>query len=254
MAKNPTNRKHTARNVGLVILAIVVVAGAYFYYAFLSGGIATAVINGSKSPSQFGSIILQKLDSNPQLTISYIGYINFSADPPFYLSFLKYQNDTRVTLTLVGFPHIGNLSAVGISLDNNTKVYVCYDINNTGYTCTVSSGSPTQIVRNLTNQFSLSSFGNAQIKGISPSYYNGMPCFAVSGAGTIYGTTQFYSGSNASAAFNACISSSLYIPLTANATINPPSGAPITITLHAVNVSTTSNESAVVTLPGSLAG
>ena len=243
-------KRHTGRYIGLGIIAVILMLAIYFYYTYLSGGIASAVIAASKNPSSFGSIVLQKLNSNPQLTLSYLGYVNFSADPPFYLSFLKYQNDTRVTLTLVDFPGIGNFSAVGISMHNNTKVYVCYDINNAGYTCKLSAGSPTQIVQNLTNEFSLSSFGNAQIKGVTPSYYNGMPCFAVSGTGTIYGTTHFYPGSNASVAFNACVSSSLYIPYTANVTITPSSGGPITMALHAVNVSTTSNESAVTSLPG----
>lgn len=250
MAGKQQGRRHTGRNAGLVILAVIIIVAVYFYFAFLSGGIVGAVVQGSKNPSQFGSIILQKINSNPKLTLSYVGYANFSPDPPFYLSFLKYHNDTRVALTLVNFPHIGNLSAVGISLDNGTTVYVCYGLNGAGYTCHKATGSPTQIVKNLTSAFSLSSFANAHIKSVLPSYYNGMPCFAVSGNGTIYGATQFYTGSNASVAFSACISSSLYIPYIANVTITPPSGGPITIALHAVNVSTTSNESAVTSLPG----
>ena len=254
MADKQAKKRHTGRNIGLGILVLFIILGAYFYYTWLSGGIASTLIAASQNPasfaSSFKSLALQKINSNPQLTLSYLGYVNFSADPPFYLSFLKYQNNTRVTLTLVDFPGIGNFSAVGISLDNNTKVYVCYNINNVGYTCKLSTGSPTQIVQNLTNEFSLSSFGNAQVKSVLPSYYNGMPCFAVSGTGTIYGTTRFYLGGNASVAFNACVSSSLYMPYTANATITPSSGGPITIALHAVNVSTTSNESAVTGLPG----
>ncbi len=252
--KSAARKKHTGRYVGLGILAAVIIIGAYFYSAFLSGGIITTVATASQNPASFGSIVLQKLNSNPQLTLSYVGSANFSSDPPFYLSFLKYHNDTRVTLTLTNFPHIGNFSAVGISLDNGTTVYVCYNVNGAGYTCKKSTGSPTQIIQNLSNAFSLSSLGNAHVTSVLPSYYNGMPCFAVSGSGTVYGTSEFFSGSNATVAFNGCISSSYYIPLTANATITPSSGGPITIALHAVNVSTTSNMSAVAALPGPISG
>lgn len=248
-------KRHVGRNVGLGILVLLILLGVYFYYAFLSGGIATAVISGSKNPSSFGTIILQKLDSNPQLTLSYLGYANLgTGDPPFYLSFLKYQNDTRVTLTTVDFPKLGNFSAVGISLDNGSTVYACYDYNNTGYKCSTATGSPAQIIQNLTNTFGLPGFGAPSIKSVLPSYYNGMPCFAVSGTSNIYGTSALYNGQNASVSFNGCFSSNYYIPLTANATITPVSGNSIYITLTAVNVSTSSTESAVAALPGPLAG
>ena len=248
-------KRHIGRNIGLAILVLVVLLGVYFYYTFLNGGIATAAMSGSKNPSSFSTIILQKLDSNPQLTLSYLASANFGqGDLPLYLSFLKYQNDTRVTLTTVDFPQLGNFSAVGISLNNGTTIYACYDYNNAGYTCSKATGSPAQIMQNLTSTFGLPSFGSPNIKSVLPSYYNGMPCFAVSGSGMIYGTSTLYSGQNASVSFNGCFSSNYYIPLTANATITTNTGNTIYITLAAVNVSTSSNESAVTTLPGPLTG
>ncbi len=246
-------KRHVGRYIGLGILAIVIIGGVYFYYAFLSGGIATVAFQAGQNPSTLGPAILQKINSNPELTLSYVGSINFTSDPPFHLSFMKYHNDTRVTLTLNDFPHIGNFSAVGISINNGTTVYVCYQSDKQGYRCYRSKGSPTDILKNLSNQFGASNLGNSNvsIKSISPSYYNGMPCFQISGGGKIYGSSEFFNNS-AILSFNGCFSSKLYVPLQANATLAPSNGGHIYITLQATNVSQSSTDSKVTSLPGPL--
>jgi hypothetical protein len=263
-ASKDKKRKHTARNVGLLILLILVIIGVYFYYAFLSGGIVTAVYQ-TQNPNQFKAAMLQQINSHPKFNLSYAGTVKFnttsyagtnvsSVTLPFTLSYLKYNGDKRVTASFIAFPKIGNYSAVGVSLNNGTTVDVCYNHNETGYFCYQTSGSPGQIADNLSNAFNITRLGNLHIKTALPSYYNGIPCWYIAGTGDIYGTSVFFADAqNSSILFDTCFSSKYYVPLYANATIIPNgTGTPIHVSLREVNLSQNSTESAVVTLPANI--
>ncbi len=248
-------KRHTGRYIGLAIFVILVLGGTYFYFTFLSGGIASTAISAAQNPSSFKSTVLQKINSNPQLALNYTGSITFGQDPPFTFSFLKYLNDTRVMMSVSDFPNIGNLSATGVSLDNGSTVYLCYDRNASGYKCAMGAGTETQIVDQIAASFNISNIsnlGNAAVKSVSPSYYNGQPCWFATGTGVIYGGLGAFGQGNSNVTFSACVSPSLYVPYNATVVITPQAGNTITIALRSIGISLNTTYSEVASLPGSL--
>ncbi len=257
---------HTLRNIGLIIIAVFVIGGGYFYYEYLSGGIGGAVYAAltSGNPAQaIQTAALQKISSTPQLTLTYQGTITENVtvngtDPvesfPFYMTYEKYYNVTRTTASFSGLPGLGNYSVVIINENSSAglTVYACLN-QGSGFTCTQSSGSAKLIEKNLSSSFGLSNLGNVNVGTPSPSYYNGMPCFQVQGTGILYGRTRLLQeANNATVNFAACFSSKYYVPLVLNATATPSGGAPITLHVVATNLTGASNYTAITTLPGPL--
>jgi hypothetical protein len=267
LVKQPVEKGHTARNIGLVIIAIVVIGGCYFYYEYLSGGIGGAVYAAITSGNPAQSIqnsAFQKLNSTPQFTLSYQGTITENVtvnntDPvmsfPFYLSYQKYYSTSRVSASFSGLPGLANESVVLIyeNITGNSTVYACLNLGGTGFKCTESSGDAGQIEQNLSNYFGLSNLGNVKVGTPIPSYYNGMPCFSVQGTGTVYGRTRLLRNSgNASISFSACFSSNYYVPLVLNASAVSPGMSPVALHVAVTNITEASNYTAITSLPGPL--
>ncbi len=260
-AQPARKRGHALRNTGILIIFVIIIGGAYFYYEYLSGGILSLATAIASNPNAATSIILNKINSNPEFTLSYVGSATMNittpqGDPvvtlPFNISYEKHQSDTRTTVSFSDFPVIGNFSSIVISEDNGSTVYVCYRGLSSGYTCAVGSGTAQQIERNLSNQFGLSNFGSASVHSVSPSYYDGLPCFLISGNGNLNGESILYTGSqNAALSFTGCFSSNYYVPLNITALITPAGGSPVTIVAHVVGISPTSSSN-ITTLPGPL--
>ncbi len=263
MADGAKKKRHIARNIGIAILAILIVGGIAFYYLYLSGGEATAVSLAFTNSSALGNLVKGHIASTPMLGVGYKGYITSNVtnimgiDPqvtlPFTATYLKYYNNTRVQVSFTGDSALGinNLSAIGISLDNGSTVYVCYDLNNAGYTCKLSSGSPLQIAQNLSNAFNLSGISGFSIKGVYPSIYGTTPCWQVSGSFNVTGRGGIIAGTTP-ISFSACLSSQYYLPLYLDANITPASGPPTVISVQSTGITTATNLSQVSTLPGPL--
>lgn len=261
MADGGKKKRHIGRNIGLAILLILIVGGAAFYFLYLSGGETGAVYRALTNSSALGTLVTQQIASAPQLGVAYSGSITSNVtnlqgiDPqatlPFTAKYMRYYNNTRVEVSFMGDPEFGinNLSAIGISLDNGSTVYVCYNLNGAGYTCKMSSGSPLQVVQNLTSAFNLSAISGFSVKQVYPSLYDGTPCWQVAGAFNVSGTGGILNG-KASVSFSSCLSSKYYLPLYLNATIAPPSGAPTIISVQNTNMSTATSLSQISSLPG----
>jgi hypothetical protein len=261
-AQASKKKNHTLRNVGLIILALIIIAGAYFYYEYLSGGLLTLVAAVASNPQSAQLLIQQKLNSYPQLSIGFSGTVSENVttpqgDPvitlPFTINYQKYLSNTRTSVSFANFPVIGNFASTIITINNASTIYACYNAASGGYQCSVSNGTLAQIEMNLTNQFGLQNFGNVHISSASPSYYNGLPCVYVVGSGTLSGGSILTPGSQSSqVSFTSCFSSNYYVPLNLTAIIVPQTGSAITVLMHETNVSQSTSQAEVTTLPGPL--
>ncbi len=260
---------HKVRNIGLGIIAVVIILGIAFYYLYLSGGVGSLAYTAITSPSSLKSAILQKINSYPQLGVSYSGKIGISVnysgtDPTIYIpinvSYLKYQNNERVSFTIGSLPTSGigtvsgigmhNISAVGISINNGSTVYACYGYNGGQYSCVKSSGSPTQILSNISSAFNFSGVKGYKVGSVLPGFYNGMPCWQANGNLTVSSSSQPLNGT-ALVDFNSCFSSQYYFPLTLTANISTKTGS-YSISLAETNITQATSLSEVTSLPGPL--
>lgn len=236
---------HVARNIGLAVLVLFIIGGVYFYYSFLSGGEISLAQVAASNPSALGNVILQKVNSYPQITMNYTGSItNSTVDPAFKVWYSKYGNYASFYLLIPSEQNTGNIYAVvGKTQNGFNSMSVCVERNvANGTRCFSPSGSTPEAML-----YSISADADAElnvtgINGIhltstpTPSYYNGMPCFRISGAGTIGNIrTPYFNASEANLTFTGCFSSELYVPLILNATIASSSG-----TIEHINTAATS--------------
>jgi hypothetical protein len=254
-------KNHLVRNIGLLIILIILAGGAAFYYTYLRGGIAGMALGSIKDPQSLRDAILQKINSYPQLGLAFIGSItaNVTAngnDPvvtiPFTIQYLKYNNDSRVSLSIIGnqIAGISNLSATGVSLDNGTMVHLCYSLNGSGFNCAEGTGSPFQILDNLTRAFDIGSFTNFKESSIIPAQYEGHPCWFVSGNGTVSGKSALFNGNDSTLQFSTCIDPDYYAPLFLNATITQSNSPQVKITLNVINITQATNLAQITAMPG----
>ena len=262
MAKD--GKRHTGRKIGLAILLIIILGGAAFYFVYLSGGIGTLAYRAAMNSSSLKAVLLQKINSYPQLGVTYLGSIGYNvnignADPvvavPINVSFLKYMNDERVSFSVGALPIGGlsaysNISAVGISINNGSTVYACYKHNSGSYQCYAATGSPTQIFNNVTNALNLSALGGFHLGVPTPGFYNGMPCWNAAGSLTLYGTKGLFNGT-ALVDYNTCISPTYYMPLALNANITTSTNQ-FAVNLHVRNITQATSDAEVTSLPGPL--
>jgi len=258
---------HLLRNLFLGVLLVIVIAAAAFYYLYLSGGIANLALQAMSNPSNLTALIQQKIGAITELKLGYLGSLKANVtlplvgDPeitvPFNVSLLKYYNDTRVTVSLSGAQDLGirNFSAVGILMNGGSTAYVCYNVENAGYTCAnASNTSPLSMLKTLTKILNISQISNFAVSKVSPSFYNGASCWFVSGNGTVAVSAPWMSAQKAHVSFSACLSPTYYIPLYLNADIAPQSGSAINVTLRNVNMTQATSQAEVNTLPGPLGG
>ena len=253
---------HLKRNVLLMVLAALILGGILFYNAYLSGGIINAYTQLSNNPSNLQPILFQKINAAPQFKLSYLGLAygnvnttslkNQHISVPFTLDFSRYGNNTRFGVSVNNANSIGiaNFSAVGVSINNGTKLYACYNVNGAGYGCSDTRGSILQIAGNLSGLFGLSGISKFNVTGVLPSLYDGMPCWSVSGNGTVYGNGVLFRGNSANINFTTCLSPQYYIPLNANITILPSGTGPIIILLQEKDLEQATTQAQVTSLPG----
>ena len=254
----PAKKKgHAALHTALGILVIVAIGAAYLYFTFLSGGILSLALNAVQNPSSLGPAMSNKINSYPQLNISYTGSITRGSDPAFLVTFLKFHDDYRLQLSIPNFTSgkLYNITGIYIGNGSETLSYLCAGYQNTTPVCRPFSGSPSQLAEQLTGDIGLlgiSGFQNTKIAGMpTPSYYNGSPCFKVSGSDAIQSAHGLlFNATSANVTFSACMSAKYYVPLYLNATITPSAGAVTYIHMRAIGIFPLSNESAVVELPG----
>jgi hypothetical protein len=257
-----TAKSHLKRNVSVIILILVIFGAILFYNEYLSGGIINAASSLSKNPEGIGTIITQKIAAASQIKIAYVGLVSGYVYPPppandpyisipFAMNFSKYGNDERVSVSMSDAQLLGisNFSAVGISVNNGTKVYSCYDINETGFKCFETTGNVFQVASKLSSMLNLSGTTKFNVTGAFPSSYSGEPCWSVSGNGTILGNSVLFRGNSSYLDLNACLSPDYYVPVYVNATLVPSGAAPINILIKEVALSNETSQSQVTSLP-----
>jgi hypothetical protein len=252
---------HMKRNAALVVLLVVVVGAALFYNFYLGGGVIGIASGALSNPAALKGMIIQTVASTPEITLNYAGTIRANVTPPngsdplvsipFSLSYMKYYNDTRMNFTLVGNPSLGIASVSAVSVQEDTNVTLCYNINDTGFTCAASpGGTTTEIFQNLTRELNISSIVNVGVSGAMPSLYNWAPCWAVTGSGTVNADSMIFGGSNANMSFSACVSTKYDVPLWLKATITESNGERILVNITANQLSHTSSRGEATALPG----
>lgn len=256
--------------IGLVII-LIIAAGLYYLYTSY-GSIPSSLLSVVASGKQVNStvltnLVLQKVNSQPMVSMNYTGSITVTNDPPFSVSFLKYYNDTRTTYSFNGLPIVGTAQVTVISLNNGATGYVCVNSQNSqlfsayGSECVPSTSyNYTSLYGALGKIVKLSSLSNVGLSGYGLSSYNGQPCLSVSGKGTIdinstianVVSSSGYVPSNLS--FSTCFSNQYNIPLTLSALMSVQGGASINVTLQQQSIGFSTSESEVTSLPSNVVG
>ena len=263
----PARKSHMIRNAVLVVLVAILAGAAAFYYIYLSGGIANAVLAAVQNPSQLNSILMQKFSQSNEMAVSYTGTIKGnvtlpSGDPHvnalFDIHVVKHYNDTRFIVSINGAGYISsnltNLSVVAISKNNEKSIVACYNANDTGYICQNVTGSSLQTT--LLSIFNITKISNTNINEVKPSYADGQPCWVITGDTMLTSRSLAQVlGSNSNdvlMAFDTCLSPTFYVPLYASMTMVGLNGNSLVIFVSGLNVTQATSESNVTALPGPL--
>ncbi|MDE1870834.1 MAG: hypothetical protein KGI06_01175 [Candidatus Micrarchaeota archaeon] len=259
----PKQNTHTALKVFLAILAILALAVVYIVYTYASLPIAL-LSAGQLNQGAIEQIIMQKVNSTPELNLTYQGSVVVNnTDPGILVKMLKYHNYSRYTVTFTDFPDIGNVSTIIIPSSNGT--YSCVkeweSLSQLAdprhpYVCT-SVNAPSGLfdflsLVLLSKVADISTLNNFQVTSYGISSWGGQPCYSVSGTGSIdiNGALVNQTGfvpSNFS--FTGCLSGQYDVPLTLNVVANA-GGKFVHIDVISTGIGTSTTQSEVTSLPG----
>lgn len=257
--KSTAKKSHTGRNVGIVILLVIIASLAYLYlqYGTIANVALTAATSGQPLNAQtFESAVMQKLSSE-NVGANYTGSIVVGSDPALRLSFLDdygtffyglyFQN-----LTGFGSPdiqYIGGGSFNGISgptMCVNGSPQLANTITNGFYfggnKCFYVNSQNSFEAFDFLNTFMLfPADSNVSTSAVGLSNYAGTPCYVYSGTAnvwinsTIVGSTA---GKYIPAAlkFNTCFSSQYLLPLTLTANFTAQNGETVNVALNTTGI------------------
>ncbi len=228
--------------VGILVIVAVI---AVLYYAYVTyGSLPVAVLTAKQlNSSTLASIMLAKINSQPQVNVTYNGSIIVNnMDPNFYLLYAKDGSYRMIRLD------VGRISGIG------SDYAIVYMYNTTGpySTCTSfynAANSNSTSALNCTNTYypyaaltkvadsviNVSTLSNVHTTSYGLSSYRGQPCYNINGTGTaeVNGTLfndAGYLPSNLT--FFACLSAQYNIPLTATATATLPNGDSVKLSIY----------------------
>ena len=268
---------------GAIAVAIVIVVVAVLLLSSHSSTGLVSVLPPGKTVSlkQLGSLVLQHLNSTSQLNVSYSavalltlegsaggsGGSGVTMTVPFEVSLLKYRNSSRLSISAVGVPIVGNFSLVAIR-NNSRSSYVCTKsalssfLNSSApatYTCSRSNASVTSSLLNSSSSFGVSSAASSlnsiTLKAVGLRSYKGEQCVLVSGEGnaTVNGTAGAAAhriGYN----ITSCLSNIYYVPLNfsmSTSTTNTLFGSySLKLSMNETSLGTSVTDAEVVSLPG----
>ncbi|MCL5429856.1 MAG: hypothetical protein M1504_00065 [Candidatus Marsarchaeota archaeon] len=298
--KAPGSRGKMPIIIGAVVIVVIAIAAMLL----LGGGVL-----GGNSSGQYLYSLLSSKNANASAIANAIStkisqtntfYVNYSGTAvlngsggmlggvtltmPFSLGYMKYYNDSKVSILAKHIPLLGNLSAILVSEQHGKKSYSCINqsemsglggliggSSNTsakGFVCmsSQSSGSTfnvSQIKEQVLNSSSASYNGLHLIK-VATSSFNGQACVLVVGNAIINpsAATSIASGglsglgamaANASQKealnFTTCLSSTYYIPLNLTMLLQSNEGT-FSLTMHETAIGSQVNDSQITTLPG----
>ena len=265
-------KSHKGRWIGLAILFVIIVAGAYFYETY--GGLVSSLITVLSAGKQINSstlqsVMFQKIDALKAFSTNYTGTIVINQDPAMGFSYAKYYNDTRVTFYAYNLSRLGNVSAVFVTKNTSAYGTLCIkaspgspfnitsggNITN-GYRCvqTQSRSVQAQLLGMARVFIDLSSLGNVVPKSYSLSSYNGQPCYSVSGTGTVNVNSTLLNASAAgytpvNVSFSACFSGQYNIPLYVHASMISKRGGSMIVSLNETSISQATTAAQVTAPP-----
>ena len=248
----PRRKGHTGLYIRLGILAVIVIGVIYFYYAFLSGGVLSLALGAAQNPSSLEPAIMSKISSYPQLNISYSGSVSQGSDPALTVSFEKFYNDYAIFISVPNLTTGSMYKITVLSEGNNSLTYYCSGYSNAEQACNESSGTPSQAAEHIASSLGITGLQNAKITGVpTPTYYDGKPCFAVSGSDVLHNANGLLvDAGSANVVFSGCMSAKYYVPLYLNATITPATGPVTHLYMHASSIVPYSSNIVAATLPG----
>ena len=250
--KNP-KKKHTKLMAGLIITAVVIILLLYLYetYGSLPSGLAAAVLSGKPlTASEMQTLLLHKMASYAYFKANYTGNITINTDPP--LSVLIYKDGLNYiyNITFYNMPNIGNLDINYIDPVNGNLQgeYLCVSSSITSIATKLNTEPNVAICKNPSNHpifsgkvanllVNASSFENLNITNYGLSEFNGQPCYAVAGIGTIEINSSIMSSTSgptipANISFNTCLSAQYNLPLNLDMNIRASNGVTMSVRLY----------------------
>ncbi len=254
---------HKKLKIAGAIIVMLVAASAYLYAMY--GSLPTALLTAKQiNQSVIEGAILQKINATPMLDLTYSGSVVINnTDPLVSINFVKYHNDSRLTLNYTEFPVLGNLSVVTISLGNGTTMYNCLKAWNgsggTGnqYACTrLGAAASSAYTGALDRLINVSGISGVDVHSYGISAFDGQPCYSVNATGAVpINNTLFGQPGWGDAQFvvNACISAQYDLPLTASAAFTDAAAhGRVYLNMSETGLYTVSSQGDVAALPGPL--
>ncbi len=258
--------------VRILLAVVVLVAIALLVMHFMAGS-SGSQLQSILSARQFNStayaqLVSQDINSSPTFQVAYSGsiFVNGSNSSllggitltiPFTAEYMKYNNDSRISLSAKHILVLGNLSVVEVT-EGKTLAYGCLSSSmygGSGYKCQEASTA------DLLNATGLSSLRNMEtvnisVKSVTQSSFNGQSCYLVTGTVKSSpnrqqgGSVSSFLGSNSTTTnFTACMSEQYGIPL--NGTMaGKADGATSIITFEETSIGQSVAQSDVTQLPG----
>ncbi len=256
-SKSPAKKSHTARNVGIVILLVIIASLGYLYlqYGTLANVALSAVASGKPLNQQaFESAVVQKLSSE-NVGANYTGHITIGSDPALSLSFVDYFGQIHYLLYMQNVPGFGSPTIYFIpNYDGNQGSEFCVSgspllagtitngFNLSNGRCYAGAGSNLiQSIDSLNTFVLFPSFSNVTTTSLGLSSYYGTPCYVYSGTGNVWiNGTMVGSASGkyipSTVKFNTCFSSQYLLPLTLTANFTAQNGATVNVSLNTAGV------------------
>ncbi|MGC8652083.1 MAG: hypothetical protein ACP5UH_02425 [Candidatus Micrarchaeia archaeon] len=287
--------KGAGRAAKAIVAVIIIALMAYAAYYLISPQHASSVSSSSnrviamlathKPVSAFAvaNAMSGLMNASQKLNVSYTGSVgistrsallgNFSESMPLSMSYQKYYNISRVTVSLSGVPVLGNISVVEIL--NKTVRYTCTKMpalgilsnsSSTGFQCekNASSSSPSAINLSVSNLTALSDKLNITVVGVKELSYNKQQCYLMEGHGKVNIPQSISSSASpialtpvsGSAAFTynitSCVSLQYGLPLNFSLEMaggNTTSPVKVSLAFNEVSIGTNTNAQ-ISALPG----
>ncbi len=258
--KPQVKKSHVARNIGLVILLVIIATLGYLYlqYGTIANVAFSAVTSGKPLNQQaFESAVIQKLDSE-NVGANYTGHITINSDPAMSLRFgdafgqiyyeLKIQNlsgfgspDMAYFSNPSGYQSGYSFCVQGSPLLASTIING-YNLSGSSIRCYLNSGDNLTQSINFLNAFVLfPSASNVSTTSVGLSSYYGTPCYIYAGTGNIWINSTMVGSKSAkyipaTMKFNTCFSSKYLLPLTLTANFTAQNGATVNVFLNTTGI------------------
>ncbi len=266
-APKPKNSKSLIIGIAVIIVIIVAAVAALSHGAGSASSPLVALLtkNHNASIADYSNILMQKLSTVSQLSVNYSGDAEVSGSGmsmhvPIQAGYSKYNNDSRLYLSVSNVTMLGNITMVYVN--NNTNKFTCiksslaaaFNSSASGFRC----AKTTSLFSNVSGVSSFESFAafknNTQIKFsyVGQRSYNGNSCALFQGAGTLPTSSALGASGSATYKISSCFSMEYYIPLNMSIEVNASSSSGAIselITFEETSLSASSSPS-ITQLPG----